>query len=599
MTIIIVIALVALFALGAPIFSVMLAAGAYGAMQTARGDFMQDFGGQMQSIMHVGAGEPAATLATIPLFIFMGFIMAEAKTADRLVNAARAGLGWMPGGLAVVTIFACALFTTFTGASGVTIVALGGLVLPSLLKENYPEKFSLGLVAGTGSVGLLFPPALPLFIYGTVYGLAAQTQSDTGTGDMKLIDFDTERFIFAGIVPGLLLLGIMSLFAVYIAIKRGVPRHKFDASKLVKAFFQALPEMLLPVIIIGSLSQGVTIPEIACLACIYIMLVEMVLFRDVKLAQLWPLTRDAMALVGAIFIIIFAAAALTDFFVTAEVPVMLFKWIQANFESKWTFLLALNVFLLLVGMTMDIFSAIVVVVPLITPVAAAYGINPYHLGIIFLLNLELGYLTPPVGLNLFITGFTFRKPIDEVVRSVIPFLICMVIALGFVTYVEEITTVPLEYLAPPERRARVSQMANEVHVGFQKANAVQDLTLPNDKPIKYSDCAAIEDPMVKDDCEGLFIDVTACRAGPAAEAETCEKEAIQGYFDLLDEEEGDGDGDDDFNYEDLEDEGGDAKPAEGEDDEYPDLEDDEEAKAPPVAPSDDEDEEYPDLEDEE
>jgi len=616
MTLIIVGVLILLFALGAPIFSIMLVAGAYGATQTARGDFMQDFGSQVGDIFTIGTGEPAQLLSTIPLFIFMGFVMAEAKTADRLVRAARAGLGWMPGGLAVVTIFACALFTTFTGASGVTIVALGGLVMPSLLKEKYPEKFSLGLVAGTGSVGLLFPPALPLFVYGTVYGLAAQTQSDTGGAEMELIEFSTDRFIFAGVIPGLILLTIMSVFAVGVALKRKVPRHAFDAKELGAAFVQAIPEMLLPVLILASLANGVTIPEIACLACVYIMLIEIVLFRDVKVKQVWTLVRDSMALVGAIFIIIFAASALTNFFVTAEVPTLLFNWIQDNFESKWTFLLALNCFLLLVGMTMDIFSAIVVVVPLITPVAAAYGINPYHLGVIFLLNLELGYLTPPVGLNLFITGFTFKKPIDEVVRSVIPFLVCMVIALVLVTYIEALTVKPLDIIKPAERRGRVAQMAQEVKQAYAKLNVAQELTLDSGEKVLFTSCTAIEDADERGVCEGLFLDVAKCRATLSGdELAECEKTAKADYLDLRSTPAGvggDGDGDGDEDYPDLEgDEDGDDEDypdleddEDGDDEEYPDLEDEDDEDATEPAPAatptaDGEDEEYPDLEDEE
>lgn len=599
MTIVIVIGLILLFCLGAPIFAVMLLAGAYGATHTAREGFMADFQNQLVDMLNIGAGAPAQILSTIPLFIFMGFVMAEAKTADRLVRAARAGLGWMPGGLAVVTIFACAIFTTFTGASGVTIVALGGLVMPSLLKERYPERFSLGLVAGTGSVGLLFPPALPLFVYGTVYGLAAQTQGDAGGADLKLIEFSTDRFIFAGIVPGLLLLAIMSSFAVFVAVKRKVPRHKFDAGELGRAVVQAIPEILMPFLILFSLSQGVTIPEVACLACIYIMFVEIVLFRDVPFAKLLPLVRDSMALVGAIFIIIFAASALTNFFVTAEVPQMLFTWIKANFESKWTFLLALNVFLLLVGMTMDIFSAIVVVVPLITPVAMAYGIDPYHLGVIFLLNLELGYLTPPVGLNLFITAFTFKKPIDQVVRSVLPFLGCMVVALLLVTYIEALTVKPLNLIKPAERRGRVAQMFNEVHTAYQKISAVQEVTLPSGKVVTFESCAAIKDDIERGVCEGLFIEITGCRnTKEGEELAACEKKSIKDYLELRATPDDDGGSLGDEEYPDLEDEDGDEEypdlETEGADEEYPDLEGEDAETADPG-----EDEEYPDLEDEE
>lgn len=613
----IILALVMLFALGAPIFSVMLAAGAYGATTLSDKPFYQEFGNQIQDIFKIGAGSEALTLATIPLFIFMGFVMAEAKTADRLVRAARAGFGWMPGGLAVVTIFACALFTTFTGASGVTIVALGGLIMPSLLKEKYPKKFSLGIVAGTGSVGLLFPPALPLFVYGTVYGLVNGLQDNKAA---DAVQFSTDRFIFAGIVPGMLLLLVMSIFAMFIAKKHKVPRHKFDAKELGQALWIALPEILMPFLIIGSLANGVTIPEVASLACIYIMLVEVVLFKDVAPKQLMALVRDSMALVGAIFIIIFAASALTNFFVTAEVPRILFEWIRENFDNKLTFLLALNVFLILVGMTMDIFSAIVVVVPLIAPVAAAYGIDPYHLGIVFLLNLEIGYLTPPVGLNLFITSFAFKKPIDEVVKSVLPFLACMVITLILVTYIEAITVKPLNIIKPPDRRGRVGQMATEVKSAYALINSVGEVTLPDGKVIKLDDCKTMKDD-AKTDCEDVFVGVSACREIAADKREECIATAISDYMEMItvgddddddypdeedvedgDEEYPDEEDDGDEEYPDEEDEDEDASGEE--DEEYPDLEDEEEA-APAPAPAaekpavdEGEDEEYPDLEDE-
>src|SRR5688500_16494605 len=211
MAILIVLLAFLLLALGAPIFSVFLMVAAWGATVTARGDFWEDFGGQMQDISKLGTGEPATVLSTIPLFIFAGYLMAESKTADRMLQVSRAWLGWLPGGLAVVTIFACAIFTTFTGASGVTIVALGGLLMPSLLKEQYPQRFSLGLVAGTGSVGLLFPPALPLFVYGTVYGIVDQLLRQGGT---TAEPFSTDRFIMAGIVPGMVLLGILCLYSI-------------------------------------------------------------------------------------------------------------------------------------------------------------------------------------------------------------------------------------------------------------------------------------------------------------------------------------------------------------------------------------------------
>src|SRR5688500_5240697 len=231
MAILIVLLAFLLLALGAPIFSVFLMVAAWGATVTARGDFWEDFGGQMQDISKLGTGEPATVLSTIPLFIFAGYLMAESKTADRMLQVSRAWLGWLPGGLAVVTILACAIFTTFTGASGVTIVALGGLLMPSLLKEGYPKKFSLGLVAGTGSVGLLFPPALPLFVYGTVYGITDQLMRSGGT-DMGDVEFSMDRFILAGVVPGLVLMGILIVYSMTTAVKHKVPRHPFEVAKL-------------------------------------------------------------------------------------------------------------------------------------------------------------------------------------------------------------------------------------------------------------------------------------------------------------------------------------------------------------------------------
>ncbi|HEU5061336.1 MAG TPA: TRAP transporter large permease, partial [Kofleriaceae bacterium] len=430
MAILIVLLAFLLLALGTPIFSVFLMVAAWGATVTARGDFWEDFGGQMQDISKLGTGEPATVLSTIPLFIFAGFLMAEARTADRILQVSRAWLGWLPGGLAVVTIFACAVFTTFTGASGVTIVALGGLLMPSLLKDRYPQRFSLGLVAGTGSVGLLFPPALPLFVYGTVYGIVDQLMRGPGSSGEP---FSTDRFIMAGIVPGMVLLAILCVYSIAMAVKHKVPRHPFEVRALWKPLLVVLPELAIPFLIIGALINGVGIPEVASLCVVYVFLLETLVYRDLKLSSLWRVVRESMALVGAIFIIIFAAQAFTNFLITAEVPTKLVAWIRENFNSQWSFLLGLNVLLLVVGMLMDIFSAIVVVVPLIAPAAAAMGIDPYHLGVIFLLNLEIGYLTPPVGLNLFITGFNFRKPILEVVRASMPFLACMIVALGLIT----------------------------------------------------------------------------------------------------------------------------------------------------------------------
>jgi C4-dicarboxylate transporter DctM subunit len=515
-----------LLALGTPIFSVFLMVAAWGATVTARGDFWADFGGQMQDISKLGTGEPATVLSTIPLFIFAGFLMAESRTADRILAVSRAWLGWLPGGLAVVTILACAIFTTFTGASGVTIVALGGLLMPSLLKDKYPQQFSLGLVAGTGSVGLLFPPALPLFVYGTVFGIVDQLLR-TGGAEVVGEPFSTDRFIMAGIVPGLVLLGIISLYSIVMALKHKVPRHPFEVRALWRPLLVALPELAIPFLVIGALVNGVGIPEVASLTVVYVFLLETALYRDLKLGALWKVVRESMALVGAIFIIIFAAQAFTNFLITAEVPTKLVAWITENFESKWSFLLALNLLLLVVGMLMDIFSAIVVVVPLIAPAALHpdIGIDPYHLGVIFLLNLEIGYLTPPVGLNLFITGFTFRRPILDVVRASLPFLACMILALGIITYIPALTVVP-----PAERRGRVATFAGDIRKAFEEVSSLGEITMPDGTLMKRTECDAITDTVEKTACTGIFIDVTNCRAKAQGKVgSACEVKALEEY----------------------------------------------------------------------
>ena len=443
MTLVLVLVVAFLAVVGAPIFAWMLAFAIMGGISVQHLPFGPSFADQLVNVMALREGVAADSLSTVPLFIFAGYVMAQARTAQRLVTFSQALVGWIPGGLALVTIFACAIFTTFTGASGVTIVAIGGLILPSLLKEGYKEKFSLGLVTGTGSVGLLFPPALPLFIYGTVYALTAQSMTDSGESTtLKLITFRADKFLLAGIVPGLVLVGALSLYAVIVAVKDKVPRKKFDGKVVARSMIVALPELLIPALVIFSLTVlKLRIPEASAFTALYVLALELLVYRDIKLEDLPRITRNAMALVGAIYIIIVAATALTNYFVNARVPDQLYDWMGAYIHSRWTFLLALNVLLLIVGCLMDIFSATLVVVPLIAPAAIRYGIDPYHLGVVFLLNLEIGYLTPPVGLNLFITSFRFQKPMVVVYKAAIPFILLMLGALALVTYVPALTVV--------------------------------------------------------------------------------------------------------------------------------------------------------------
>ncbi|MFN0250514.1 MAG: TRAP transporter large permease [Kofleriaceae bacterium] len=516
MTTILIILLVLAFLSGAELFAVMLAAAALGAMTSVRG-FTIEFDGMTASMFGVGTGDQATVLSTIPMFIYAGYLLAEARTADRLVRFANALLGWMPGGLAVVTIMTCALFTTFTGASGVTIVALGGVLMPALIRSGYPEKFSIGMLAGTGSVGLLFPPALPLFIYGTVYGL---TNLDPEI-------WDTGRFLFAGIVPGILLVGSLSLVAVVTAWK--LPRQKFELGELGKSFLAAAPELLIPFGVILGLAKGFALPEIAALTVVYVIVLEVLILKMLKPKVLWTISREAMVMVGAIFVIILASTAFTNYLVTAEVPKKLVLWTQQYVESKWVFLLALNLLLLLVGMVMDIFSAIVIVLPLVAPIAKFYGIDPYHLGVIFLLNLEVGYLTPPVGLNLFITSIKFQRPVTEVIRAVIPFGITMLVVLMIVTYVPWFTTISLQ-LKPPERRSPISVLTSMVSTAIEESKvSASEITLvdANGKPLldssgkpvvkKLADCANVVSETQKSACQELFFTVTTCRPDPKSQ----------------------------------------------------------------------------------
>ncbi len=533
------VALLALaFVSGAPLFTIMLGATVLGAYSGVINlPFDAEFDGNVEHILNVGLGDQVQVMSTIPLFIYAGDLLAESGTADRLVRFANALLGWVPGGLAIVTIGTCALFTVFTGASGVTIIALGGVLMPALVRQGYPERFSMGLIAGTGSVGLLFPPALPLFIYGTVYGL-------TASKDMQAI-WDTRRFLFAGIVPGMVLVGMLSAVAVTVAVMRKLPRQKFVVGELGKSFVLALPELFIPFGVIGGLAMGIGLSEIAALTVVYTVLLEVGASRiipgwgkplDPKV--LWTTSREAMTMVGAIFIIIFASTALTDFMVNAEVPKKLVAWTQAHVESKIVFLLAINVILLIVGTVMDIFSAIVVVLPLISPIAETYHVDPYHLGVIFLLNLEVGYLHPPVGLNLFITSVKFQRPITEVMWATIPFLITMIVALLTITYVPTITTTSVDLgvaigLAPDNRNGRVQDLYELVHVAADELTVVRDVTLvdasgaplagPDGKPVTVhlADCDKIEDEITKGGCQKVFFDVKACK-GDA----TCKNKAI-------------------------------------------------------------------------
>jgi tripartite ATP-independent transporter DctM subunit len=359
------------------------------------------------------------TLVAIPLFTFAGYALAASNAPTRVVNLARALFGSIPGGLAVVTLVTCALFTAFTGASGVTIIALGGLLYPILLQEQYPEKFTLGLVTTSGSLGLLFPPSLPLILYALVSAISV------------------DKLFAAGVVPGFLLLIVLGGFAIQRGKHYKIPRTPFKWSTTRSALRQAVWEIPLPVVIVGGIYSGIfTATEAAAVTAFYVFVVEFFVYRDLSWKKdLGRVMKDSMLLVGAILMIIGVAMGLTNYLVDQEVPVRLFEFTKTYISSATMFLVVLNVFLIIVGMMMDIFSAIIVVVPLIKPIADAYGIDQIHLGIIFLTNLEIGYLTPPVGLNLFISSLRFDRPVFTVVRATLPYIGILLIALILITYI--------------------------------------------------------------------------------------------------------------------------------------------------------------------
>ncbi len=358
-------------------------------------------------------------LIAIPLFVLAGVVLAASQAPRRLLRAFNAVLGWMPGGLAVVALVSCAFFTAFTGASGVTILALGCLLYPMLRQEGYGERFSLGLLTSSGSLGLLLPPSLPIILYGIV----AQTSIDA--------------LFLAGIIPALFHLLINSSYAMYKGVRFHVPRTPFSRRELATALRGAAWDLPLPGLIIASIYTGfTTASEAAAVVAAYVLFVELVVYRDLSLFRDIPgLMREGMVLVGTILIILGCALGLTSYLVDAQVPMRMLDLIRGLIHSRLVFLLWLNLFLLVVGSMMDIFSAIMVVVPLILPIAQSFGVHPVHLGIIFLANLEAGYSTPPVGINLFIACSRFQKPVLTLYRAALPFLALMVIWLLGITYI--------------------------------------------------------------------------------------------------------------------------------------------------------------------
>lgn len=401
--------------LGAPLFAVIAASALFGFHS-------QDVDLSVLAIEFFRLAEMPILLA-IPLFTFAGYLLSESKAADRLVNLTRALLGWMPGGLGLVALTACALFTAFTGASGVTIIALGALLYPALRQAGYGENFGLGLVTTSGSLGLLFAPSLPLILYAIV----AQQMA---LGDPVSVD----QMFLAGILPGLLMLLMLGSWVVWTS--RDQPLTPFDSRTALRALWAARWEVPLPIIVLGGIYSGFfAISEAAAVTALYVLIVEVGIYREVSLRYLPEVMRKSMVLVGAILMILGVSLASTNYMIDAEIPTRLFEFIREHVDDKLTFLILLNIFLLILGTMLDIFSALVIMVPLLLPIALRYGIDPVHLGIIFLANMQIGYFTPPVGMNLFIASFRFRKSIMQLYRATWPFFLILLLAVLIITYV--------------------------------------------------------------------------------------------------------------------------------------------------------------------
>jgi len=362
------------------------------------------------------------TLPAIPLLTAAGYVLAESAAAERLVRFFRAVFGWMPGGIAVMVAAVCALFTTFTGGSGVTIIALGGLVYPILRKDGYCEGFSLGLVTAAGSLGLLFPPSLPVILYSVVAGQAVPAQD----------------LYIAGLVPGLLLVVLTAGYGVLIGVRSERDTITFSWRELVSATWAAKWELMLPVLIVAIFASGLTsMIETAAVALAYAVIVECVITRDIPLVTALPdVLLKAAGLMGAVLTLLSIAMGLTGYLVDAQVPDLILSWVQAHVHSQVMFLLALNVILLILGSVLEMYSAIIVLAPIIAPIGNAFGVDPIHLGVIFLANLEMGFLLPPVGLNLFLSSSRFGKPLTALYRHIVPFLIITGVGVLLITYVD-------------------------------------------------------------------------------------------------------------------------------------------------------------------
>jgi len=401
--------LILLAILGAPLFAVIATSAMLGFTREET-DLMN------MAIEFLGVAE-LPFLTAIPLFTLAGFILSESNAPKRLVRMTGALIGWMPAGLAIVSLAACAFFTAFTGASGVTIIALGALLYPALKHDGYPDRFNLGLITASGSLGLLFAPSLPLILYGVISG--------------ESID----KLFRAGILPGILMIVMLSAWSLWVNRGNRQMIKKFSWKELGLAAREAIWEIPLPFVVLGGIYSGfLAVSDAAAITALYVLIVEVAILREIRVSELPRIIRSSMVLVGGILIILAVSLASTNYMISAGIPQMLLGYVSGMVTSQTTFLLLLLAFLLVLGAILDIFSAIVLVVPLILPIAAGFDVHPIHLGIVFLAAMELGYLTPPVGLNLFISSYRFEKSILHVYSATFPFLMILLLSVILIAF---------------------------------------------------------------------------------------------------------------------------------------------------------------------
>ncbi len=363
-------------------------------------------------------------LIAIPLFTFAGYLLGESKAPSRLVNFTNALFGWLPGGLAIMALVTCAIFTAFTGASGVTIVALGALLFPALKQAGYSERFNLGLITSSGSLGVLLAPSLPLILYGVVVQQLGSEQA-----------VSIDDLFLAGLLPGLLMIVMLSVWSMMQKRQPIQQKQTVDRSAVLNALRESVWELPLPFVVLGGIYSGYfAVSEAAAITALYVFIVEVFILKEINIRNLPRIMRESMVMVGGILIILGVSLALTNYMIDTEVPQHLFDTIKTHVDSKYTFLILLNIFLLILGLMLDIFSALVIIVPIIFPIAMSYGINPVHLGIIFLANMQIGYFTPPVGMNLFIASYRFNRPVMELYRATIPFFFILLLSVLIITY---------------------------------------------------------------------------------------------------------------------------------------------------------------------